>query len=177
LNNLDKSKISKESVKLVAIPLIWFLSSSNRFLRDKSTKALVCLFEKHVNVLVNIISEFKNIDDLYIQERLYAIVYGCALKSQNEEEIVKLAIYTYKNVFKSKVPLEHLLLRDYARNIIELGLSYKKELKIDVKKIRPPYSSKWPSRIPSLSYLKKRYYSLKSGFVSRSNEFRDYGNI
>src|SRR4029077_7930173 len=39
----DKSHLDDPSIELAAIALIWFLASSNRVIRDRSTKALVAL--------------------------------------------------------------------------------------------------------------------------------------
>ena len=47
----DKSHISDESIRLCAIALTWFLTTSNRFLRDRATKALVSILTSRIHLL------------------------------------------------------------------------------------------------------------------------------
>ncbi|WP_308635282.1 NACHT domain-containing protein [Paenibacillus silvisoli] len=49
----DRSYISNESITLSSITIAWFLTSSNRKLRDHATKALVCLLRNRVEELIN----------------------------------------------------------------------------------------------------------------------------
>src|SRR5262249_5602573 len=51
----DKVKIQDESLRLAGITLGWFLASSNRFLRDRSTKALVSMFSGRIPVLIKVL--------------------------------------------------------------------------------------------------------------------------
>lgn len=153
--------LSTESIKLTAIPLTWFLASSNRYLRDRSSKALVALLEKHINVLIELLKTFESVDDYYILERLYAVAYGCAMRSRNSDDVTKLALHTYETIFAKGEPPVHILLRDYARGVVETGLIHNHRLPVDKKLINPPYGSKWPKTIPSLKYLEKKYKSQK----------------
>ena len=168
--------LSAESIKLTGIILTWFLASSNRYLRDRSTKALIALLEKHTDTLVDLLKIFEKIDDPYILERLYAVAYGCAMRCQNKDDICKLAFYVYKTVFAKGKPPIHIILRDHARGVVEAGLICNPRLPIDRKRIEPPYGSKWPSAIPSLKYLEKKYKSktVKNRF---GKEIDAYGQI
>lgn len=136
------------TVRLVAIPLIWFLSSSNRFLRDRSTKALVRLLDGHIELLSGLFDQFAEVDDVYVRERLCAVAYGCAMRSSTPEDISPLAETVYSEVFQGATPTSHILLRDYARGVIERALSLDCNLNIAEEEIRPPYDSSWPD-IPS----------------------------
>ncbi len=152
----DKGHIDDDSIRLCGITLAWFLTTSNRYLRDCATKALVSMLTNRIHILRDIIYTFLNVNDLYILERLFAAAYGCAMRSTNNEEIGKLAKDIYEWIFKNGKPIPHILLRDYARNVIELALYRGIELDIDIKKIRPPYSSEWPVyRIPTEKELEK----------------------
>lgn len=164
-NGTDKSKIGDESLRLASITLIWFLASSNRFLRDRTTKVLVTILSGRIPVLIQLLDDFKDIDDLYIQERLYAVSYGCVLQQTNsKKDISEIAKFVYSNVFKNGKPPTHILLRDYARGVIEFAITQDSILEkaIDVRKIRPPYGSTFPSKIPSLAYLKRKYPARRS---------------
>jgi len=149
----DKSHIDDESIRLCATVLIWFLTSSDRFLRDRSTKALVCLLTPRLGVLRKLLSQFAEVDDPYVLERLYAVAYGCAMRT-SDGQVLDLAADVYERVFMTGWPTPHILLRDYARGVIERALELG-ELKIDIRKVRPPYKSQWPRRIPTKKQLEK----------------------
>jgi len=151
----DKSHVNDESIRLCAIALAWFLTTSNRYLRDRATKALVSLLTNRIHVLRQVIREFLNVNDPYVLERLFAVAYGCAMRSMDNNAIAELAKDVYEWVFKDGTPLPHILLRDYARGVIELALYRGINLDITVEKIRPPYKSEWPSfEIPTEEELK-----------------------
>jgi len=158
-SNQDKSHINDESIRLCSVALIWFLSTPNRFLRDKATKALVALLTKRLSVVLELLKQFKDVDDPYVAERLYAVVYGCAIRSKSDKIGLKnLSQWVYDEIFKHGNPPIHILLRDYARGIIEVALHEKIDISIDRQKIEPPYGSNWPKKVPSEKSLKNKYY-------------------
>jgi hypothetical protein len=167
----DKSHIDDESIRLCAIALAWFLTTSNRFLRDGATKALVALLTPRIHILRQVISEFLEIDDLYVLERLYAVSYGCAMRSTDDTEIAQLAQNIYGWVFEKGKPIPHILLRDYARGVIELALSRNIVLQINVAQVRPPYKSEWLSYIPTDDELK--VYTAQAEEALKENSGRD----
>lgn len=87
----DKNHIGDESIRLAGKALVWFLTSSNRFLRDRATKALVSLFTSRIHVLLSVIQDFLEVNDLYVKERVFAVAYGCTLRSTNNDAITRLA--------------------------------------------------------------------------------------
>jgi hypothetical protein len=131
------------------------LASTHRKLRDQTTKALVNLLEQQPEALLAILKVFKNIDDLYILERLYAVVYGCILRTESNESIIKIANIVYSYVFKKGNPPKYILLRDYARNTIEYAVFKNPKLKFILELVRPPYKSKMPDCFPTEEDLKK----------------------
>lgn len=154
-SDTDMSHISPESRRLAGTALIWFLTSSHRFLRDRATKALVSLFVDRIDVLCQLISAFVDVNDLYVLERLYAVAYGCALRSNDANVKASLAQQVYDLVFRDGTPPCHILLRDYARGVVEVAISDGTELDIDQSKGRPPYKSEWPLEIPPKEELEK----------------------
>jgi len=157
----ELSYLSDNSILLTSITLSWFLVSTNRYLRDAATKALVCILRDRIHLLVSLLDNFKNVNDPYILERLYAISYGVVLRSKNRDEIKTLSEYIYNEVFEKKIVYPHILLRDYARGIIEYALFLEINSNIDTSKIRPPYKSeKLPSRFPSNKTIDKKYEPL-----------------
>ncbi len=130
--------------------MVWFLTSSHRFLRDRTTKALVSLFADRIHVLCQVIRNFVEVNDLYVSERLYSVAYGCALRSNDPDAKTSLAQLVYDLVFKDGSPPCHILLRDYARGVVEVALRDSLNLNgVERHKIRPPYKSEWPLQIPS----------------------------
>lgn len=137
-------KADPESARLAAIMLCWLLSSTCIKYRDEATKALVNLLTEQVDVLIETMHQFENMDDMYIYERLYAVAYGVALRTSSRNGLTKLAKYVYETIFKHNNPPKDVLLRDHARNIVEYA-KYKVGLTaVDMKKVRPPYTSKLP---------------------------------
>ena len=121
-NEEDKSHISDDAIRLAGTALAWCLSSSNRFLRDRATKALVSLLQSRISILRTVLYAFKPVNDLYVAERLFAVAYGCAMRCSNLSEVTLLANETYDLVFRDGCPPTHVLLRDYARGVIEVAL-------------------------------------------------------
>ena len=146
----DKSYISDESIELVATSLCWFLTSSNRELRDCSTKALVSLLENRISVLTKVIDKFDGVNDPYVWERIFAVALGCTLRTDNVQELKCLAETVYHKVFCTEYVYPNILLRDYAREIIEFAIHSGLVLDdVELAKTKPPYNSSWPDEIPS----------------------------
>jgi hypothetical protein len=157
--------VDEETARLCGTTLTWFLTGSNRFLRDRATKALVNLLDQRLDVLEKLIDHFKDVDDFYVRERLYAVAYGCVVRSQDCEGIGAVAETVYETVFQGGVPEAHILLRDYARSVVERALHLGCEVEVDEARIRPPYGSSWPE-IPSAEdvamYEEKPIYSTNA---------------
>ena len=136
--------IQDEVIDLAATSLAWMFSTSNRFLRDKATKALVALLTGRIDATVRMLKRFDDVDDPYVRERVYAVAYGVAIQSQEAPEVKALGLSVYENVFASGQPPVHLLLRDYARGVVERALHLNEGMAIDRKLLRPPYNSDWP---------------------------------
>ena len=151
----DKSHIDDESIRLTATVLCWFLTTSNRFLRDRATKALVALLMPRLHILRLLLRELLDVDDLYVVERVLAVAYGCALRSTDDAAVADLAGEVYRRVFKKGRPVVHVLARDYARGVIECAFNRGAQLKIPRSRIRSPFRSRWPKRIPSKKSLEK----------------------
>jgi hypothetical protein len=145
----DKSHIDDESIWLSATALSWLLTTSNRYLRDRATKALVSLLTPRINVLRILIDRFLDVNDPYVLERIFSVAYGCAMRSDDHDSVALLASDVYQWIFEDGEPPLHITLRDYARGVIEKAIHNGSELDIDVTKIRPPYKSDWPTDIPS----------------------------
>lgn len=170
---------SEEYIKNAAIMLSWSLSTTNIHLRDLVTKKLVKLLMNKINILIDVLKKFENVNDPYISERLYCIAYGCVLQSNDKENLINLAEYTFNKIFNQKEVPKNILLRDFARNLIEYVDSYVEKTNLDFKLIRPPYESNFPE-IPSDNEIKKYesdHKSIQIIFHSMMVERDSEGNV
>ena len=136
--------ISEKKAWLLLILLTWFLTSSNRYLRDRTSKAIIELLKNRVSLIKPLLVEFKDVDDPYILQRLYGCAFGAIMKSSScsKEDFYNLAKWIYENVFEQEFVYPDILLRDYARLIIERFVyEYPDEQGFDLNKIIPPYNS------------------------------------
>lgn len=169
-----------ERIRLCATVLLWFLTTSNRKLRDCATKSLVRLFVERIQIIEGLFSEFCDVKDLYLVERLYAAVYGAVCNIDEPIVITDIAKLVFDKVFADGQPISHILLRDYARGVLELALS--KGLLpdgIEPQSFRPPYSSPWPLDNPTKEEIDELigdddYSDIKSSLMGFPGDFGNY---
>lgn len=134
--------VEEERIRLCAITLIWFLTTPNRKIRDRSTKSLVRILSSYPHLVEDLLKEFSNLEDTYLSERLYAVAYGVVCNTDKEDIIKGIASTTFELIFKDGEPTPHILLRDYARGILEYALHIGVlSAEIPPEKFRPPYKS------------------------------------
>ena len=131
-------------VDLCATILAWMLSASNRPVRDRATKALVNLLTGRFETTVRLVEKFADVDDPYVVERVYAVAYGVATRSHDLAKVKVLAECVYSRVFGIGTPPANILLRDYARGVVERALHLGSPIDVDATCIRPPYDSAPP---------------------------------
>lgn len=130
-------------IELLGTTLTWLLTTSHREVRDKATKALVCVLAGSADVSLGLLKKFKPVDDGYLQERLYAAVYGAALQaSWSVAEYTPVATFVLTEFFGPGAPT-HLLTRDYARGIVEIAVRMGVVTDGQAAVARPPYQSGW----------------------------------
>lgn len=140
----------------------WFLSSSNRQLRDDTTKKLILILSHNYEHLLPLLKLFEDVNDPYIKQRIYAIALGSSLRTKNKNHIAPVAVHIYQTVFNKSNVVADILLRDYARLTVEYYLFLFENEKIDIKKVRPPYKSSKIKRFPSNDSIDK--YPVKFGY-------------
>ena len=148
-HSAQRADAGDDVVRLTSTTLAWFLTSSNRFLRDRATKALVALLCDRLDLVEELISKFQQVDDPYVAERLMAAAYGCAMRSADLPSVRALAQTVYAQVFRDGTPPVDIMLRDYARGIVELAARDWPEWDADLEKARPPYASSLPESFPT----------------------------
>ena len=148
-NYFKNMDMDPEHVRLYIIVLTWLTTSSHRELRDKATKSIIVILSKYPKLLLGLMDQFSEVNDLYVRERLYAVAYGVTVNIEDKDLIKKIAEKTYEQVFKTRKPVPHILLRNYARCILEFA--YQQKLlpdEIDLQSFCPPYKSDWPIENP-----------------------------
>ena len=73
--------LTKESLWLLLLVFSWLLTSSNRGLRDKASQALVELLKRNFEMCKRLLEKFETVNDPYVLQRLYGIVFGACLKT------------------------------------------------------------------------------------------------
>lgn len=147
------ASVDDEAVELCAVALTWMFTTSNRFLRDRATTALVSLLTDRLVTVGRLVGAFVRVDDPYVVERVYAVAYGVATRCHDPEAVGALATCVYGEVFASGSPPPHILQRDYARGVVERALYLRAKIDVVPDHIRPPYNSTWPS-IPTEEDIK-----------------------
>jgi len=147
-------RIDDDTAEACAAVLAWCLTASDRFVRDRATKGLVALLSDNVALTCELVRRFDDVDDLYVRERIMAAAYGVAMRSTDPEALAPLADLVYGLIFANGEPPAHILLRDYARGIIERALYLGADIDVDASLYEPPYYSEWPS-IPEAIELEK----------------------
>lgn len=156
--------VQDETIRLSAIMIATFLISSNNLLRDKATKALVNLLNGHSDILIKVLRQFENIDDPYVLERLYAVVFGCIVSEESDAKIEKISMYVYDKIFKNEYVYPNILIRDYAKNIIEYAKYKLKNERIQLIDINFNYKSVFPEVPTDEEILRYEYDYNKSSF-------------
>jgi hypothetical protein len=140
-----RDAVDDSRAELAAITLCWMFTVSNRWIRDRATKALANLFSIRLETAARIISRFSRVNDLYVLERVFAGAYGGALQGLTLDGLSAIAEAAYECVFADGRPVAHLAIRDYARGIIEFAASRGQlPTSIDLDAVRPPHRSEWP---------------------------------
>jgi len=169
LSECDKSYLSEESRLLASKALAWIFPSTNIPFRDSATEGLVNLLENNLLVATKLLMEFEKVNDPYVYERIFAAAYGAVLCSTDLNGLADLSQYIVDYLFKREDEVyPNVLVRDYARNIIEYAL-YKGLIELDDEEIiRPPYKSKFPDQFPSNEEIDAYKYDYNS------DRFKDY---
>lgn len=152
--------LSIDVSRLMGECLVWCFCSTNKKLRDTATKALVNLLMSNSTILCELVDKYYAVNDPYVQERLWAVAFGCCTQSQNQEMTKAIAIRAYEHVFSHRPVVENILVRDYAKLIIEYAKHLRCELNIEEKSYLPPYNTY--RSIPDISdkYIVETYENV-----------------
>lgn len=144
LNGNTFDNVDSDIVWLMLILLTWLLTASDRILRDNASKAIVELLKNHFELCLPLLKKFDGVNDPYVSQRLFGAVFGACVKrtEENREEYKSLAEYVYTSFFCQGDIYPDILMRDYARLIVErFTYEYPDDLTIDSIILLPPYDS------------------------------------
>ena len=137
--------LDDEVVTLSALSLSWLLTAPHQGVRNMATRALVNLLAGRIAATIRLVERFTDVDDPYVLQRVYAAAYGVATRSYDAEEAGKLATIVYSNVFARGAPPADIMLRDYARGVVERAMHLGSSVEVDETLLRPPYTSPLPA--------------------------------
>lgn len=92
-----QQQIEVNTALYCSLILGWLLISPNITLRNTYTKVLVLLLKDRIPILISLMKRFEKIDDPYIQERLYAIAFGCIV---NQSDLYRKNINGLYNIIQ-----------------------------------------------------------------------------
>ena len=150
----ESARLPEQIGKLAAIALAWILSTPNRPLRDKATKALVALLTSRMELMQSLVDRFADLNDPYVSERVFAVAYGVSMRIHRADLIAPIALMVYRRIFERDCQPPSVLLRDYARGVVERAIYLGADIDIDRTRIRPPYVSQQPI-IPTESHIRQ----------------------
>jgi len=151
-NKSEESVIVIQKQHVLSKIIIWFLTSTNRALRDDTTRALYYYGRKFPNEFSTLVYDSLKINDPYVWERTLAVLYGITMAEHNSFKsdkfrnilLPEICKNIYNLIFKENAPFSttHILARDYARRTIEICLVHNPNslTKDEIKNVRPPYS-------------------------------------
>ncbi|USX56330.1 hypothetical protein [Lentzea sp. HUAS12] len=150
-------ELSAASARMVAITVMWSFTSPDRFLRDQMTRWLVRLTSAHAGLLPELLRLAVEIDDIYVLERVCAVVYGTALRGISVEQLRAVAEVLSDELFAGEPPV-HVLVRDYARGVMRLARQQGLLSDDAWRRAEGPWSSLWPGKnIPTQAELERDY--------------------
>jgi hypothetical protein len=177
--DVDANEVDEERLRLAAVTLTWFLSTSNRAVRDRATKALVNLLSCKLGQAAALVDQFADVDDPYITERLLAACYGAAMQGLGRADCRLLAASVWKNYFaEGKQPPLNLMARDYALGVLLYAQAAGQfSLEVDFDACRDKFKSPWPLELVTQEDLEK-YHGRGFGdsICSSTSEHGDFGN-
>lgn len=175
----DSKEIDEQRLWLAAVTLTWFLSTSNRAVRDRATKALVNLLSCSLSHAAALVDKFADVDDPYITERLLAACYGAAMQGVDRARCMVLAAAVWKNYFAdSKQPPLNVMARDYAFGVLLYAQAAGQlPAGVDLDACRAKFKSAWPLEPVTEEDLRKyRGRGYGDSICSSTDEHGDFGN-
>lgn len=155
-NKVPSQRLSSEQARLSATLLSWCFSSTHVPFRNRATSAAIHVLCSHPDVVPVLLDSFGQNDDPYIRERVYAVAAGVAMRCSSPADVRKIAAKVFELFFNVKEVNPHILMRDYARCVMERALVIGALPEgVSSFAFRPPYTSVWPKITTTDDDIKK----------------------
>jgi hypothetical protein len=156
---VDSIDVAKQLIILLSLLLV----TVDRGERDLATRALVIIGERHPRMLFEHTIASLSFNDPYVPERMLAAAFGTAMSQWRVKEnqdfqnaIGKFARQVYEQLFAPEAPhaTHHVLTRDYAKGIVQIGLKVTPKLlnASELKYMEEPFAQ-MPSVFPSTDQI------------------------
>lgn len=154
---------------LAAITLTWFLSTSDRSLRDRSTKSLVSILADQPGIVAALLERFIDVDDAYVLERLLCAIYGAALQGRWPSDAGALAVQAVdQEVFVKRAPPVNCLAREHGRLLIQWAIAHGVvPADYDTAPSTGPFTSPWPIEHVPDDVIESFTRVHRNGYVGR----------
>lgn len=162
-HDLESCKgLEDEECELSLILFGWVLTSSNRSLRDHTSKAIFNILYVCPKKMPWFVKQFAEVDDPYVVGRIYCVCFGVITKIPDKELNSDFAKTVYDMVFAREEIVPDALIREFAYLIILKCIDCVGDIDgIDVMRIKPPYNS---IDIPNVEKQNYRIDDYGSGF-------------
>ena len=122
---------------------------------------MIEILKNHFKYAEYLLRLFSDVNDPYVIQRLYGIAFGaCVKRNEENKDIFKsLTCFVFEEIFDKDIIYPDILLRDYARLIIERYMfEYPNDfLDYELNKIKPQYKSIPIPDIEDQKYLEKNF--------------------
>lgn len=116
--DLDRRQPLTDDVAALATTCLgWLLTTTDRRVRDRATKALTSVAERAPASFATGLARFCGVNDPYVTERLAGAACGATLRTDDAETVRSLADGV--SALLTDAWPDHLLTRDYARHVVD----------------------------------------------------------
>ncbi|GAB1659381.1 hypothetical protein [Mannheimia haemolytica] len=119
-----------------------------------------------MEIALALFKEFIEINDPYVMEGILSAIHGAVAYSENSSGLKALALEIDNQIFNQPETEEiypNVLVRDYARHIVEYSFQKDEYSSDDIEiikgRITPPYRSSFPQNLPTNEEIDKKYHS------------------
>lgn len=155
--------VKQENLRNLVHLLAWTLSSTYIELRDKASRALINILKTNRVLLIDLINNFGGINDPYITERVYAVAFGCCTGNATIDYVKPVAQLVYDIIFRNDNVPEHILIRDYAKCIIDYSVHMDCRIDFTPELVSPPYCLKKKNLYVETKEIKKYQLPYSEG--------------
>lgn len=152
-------RVDTDTIYRCAETLVWAFTSTWRQLRDTATHALVNVFVERKELILPLLQKYHTINDPYVEERLWASVFGALTLCQDKTVAQAIAQWVYSQVFFSKQVPENILVRDYAKGIVRYAQQLGIEMGIDETNLTLPYTNNTIPAVLASKQITEKYDS------------------